>query len=83
LEFAPARAVIRYTLEAPGSRLESREAFKRYLARPSTEQLKTIAAFRAHYSAWGGGPLRVEANERVYDGLRKARMPKEGFVRPI
>ena len=25
----------------------------------------------------GGDPSRVEANERVYDGLRKAGMPEE------
>ena len=37
----------------------------------------TIAAFKAYFSAKGGGPARVEANERVYDGLHKAGMPEE------
>jgi hypothetical protein len=36
-----------------------------------------IAAWKAYNSAQGGGPARVEANERVYDGLRKAGMPEE------
>jgi hypothetical protein len=47
------------------------------LALPSTGPLKTIAAFKAYFSAQGGDPARVEANERVYDGLRKAGMPEE------
>ena len=49
---------------------------KRYLALPSTGPLKTIAAFKAYVSAQGGGPARVEANERTYEGLRKAGMPE-------
>jgi hypothetical protein len=60
-----------------GRDAEAREALQRYLALPSTGPLKTIAAFKAYYSAQGGGPARVEANERVYDGLRKAGMPEE------
>jgi hypothetical protein len=50
---------------------------QRYLVLPSTGPFKTIAAFKAYYSAQGGDPPRVEANERVYDGLRKAGMPEE------
>lgn len=57
---------------------------RRYLAKshasiplPSTGPLKTIAAWKAYNSAQGGGLARVEANERVYDGLRKAGMPEE------
>ena len=56
---------------------EAREALKRYLALPSTGPLKTIAACKAYYSAQGGGPARVEENERTYEGLRKAGMPEE------
>jgi TolB-like protein/class 3 adenylate cyclase/Flp pilus assembly protein TadD len=55
---------------------EAREALQRYLALPSTGPLKTIAAFKAYFSAQGGDPPRIEANERVYDGLRKAGMPE-------
>ena len=64
-------------LALTGHDAEAREALKRYLALPSTGPLKTIAALRAYYSAQGGGPARIEANERVYDGLRKAGMPEE------
>jgi hypothetical protein len=52
-------------------------ALQRYLALPSTGPFKTIAAWKAYYSAHGGDPPRVEANERIYDGLRKAGMPEE------
>ena len=55
---------------------EAREALQRYLALPSTGPFKTIAAFKAYYSAQGGDPPRVEANERIYEGLRKAGMPE-------
>ncbi len=64
-------------LALAGHDAEAREALQRYLALPSTGPLKTIAAFKAYYSAQGGGPPRVEANERSYDGLRKAGMPEE------
>ena len=64
-------------LALTGHDAEAREALQRYLALPSTGPLKTIAAFKAYYSAQGGGPPRVEANERSYDGLRKAGMPEE------
>ncbi len=56
---------------------EAREALQRYLALPSTGPLKTIAAWKAYYSAQRGDPPRVEFNERTYDGLRKAGMPEE------
>ena len=64
-------------LALAGHDAEAGEALQRYLALPSTGPLKTIAAFKAHFSAQGGGPASVEANERVYDGLRKAGMPEE------
>jgi adenylate cyclase len=64
-------------LALAGQEAEAREALKRYLALPSTGPLKTIAAWKAYLSTQGGGPARVEANERVYEGLRKAGMPEE------
>jgi adenylate cyclase len=63
-------------LALTGHDAEAREALKRYLALPSTGPLNTIAAFKAYFSAQGGGPARVDLNERVYDGLRKAGMPE-------
>jgi class 3 adenylate cyclase/TolB-like protein len=59
-----------------GHETEAREALQNYLALPSTGPFKTISAFKTYYSAQGGDPPRVEANERVYDGLRKAGMPE-------
>jgi tetratricopeptide (TPR) repeat protein len=70
-------SVLVAALALTGHDAEAREALQRYLALPSTGPLKTIAAFKAYYAAQGGGPARVEANERVYDGLRKAGMPEE------
>ena len=63
-------------LALTGRETEAREALQRYLALPSTGPLKTIAAFKAYFSAQGGDPSRAEANERTYDGLRKAGMPE-------
>jgi hypothetical protein len=63
-------------LALTGHDVEAHEALKRYLALPSSAGFKTIAAFKAYYSAQGGDPPRIEANERVYDGLRKAGMPE-------
>ena len=64
-------------LALTGHDAEAREALQRYLALPSTGPLKTIAAWKAHYSAQGGDPPRIEMNERTCDGLRKAGMPEE------
>jgi TolB-like protein len=69
-------AVFIAALALAGHETDAREALKRYLALPSTGSLKTIAAFKAYFSAQGGRPPRVEANARVYDGLRKAGMPE-------
>jgi adenylate cyclase len=63
-------------LALTGHDAEAREALKRYLALPSTGTLKTVAAFKAYFSAQGGSPAQVEWDERVYDGLRKAGMPE-------
>ena len=49
----------------------------RYLALASTGPFKTIAAFKAYYSAQGGDPPRDRGERAVYDGLRKAGMPEE------
>ena len=65
-------------LALTGHDAEAREALQRDLALPSTGPLRTIAAWKAYLSsAQGGGPARVEANERTYDGLRKAGMPEQ------
>ena len=64
-------------LALSGHDAEAREALRRYLALPSTGALRTVAAFKAYFSAQGGSPARVELNERVYDGLRKAGMPEQ------
>ena len=64
-------------LALAGHDAEAHDALKRYLALPSTGPLKTVAAWKAYYSAQGGEPSRLEANERTYDGLRKAGMPEE------
>ncbi len=64
-------------LALTGHDAEAREALRRYLALPSTGPLKTIAAWKAYFSAQGGDPPRVEMSERAYDGLRKAGMPEE------
>ena len=64
-------------LALSGNDPEAREALQRYLALPSTGPLKTIAAWKAYFSAQGGGPARIETNERTYEGLRKAGMPEE------
>jgi tetratricopeptide (TPR) repeat protein len=64
-------------LALTGKDAQAREALQRYLALPSTGPLKTIAAWKAYYSAQGGDPSRVDFNERTYDGLRKAGLPEE------
>jgi tetratricopeptide (TPR) repeat protein len=64
-------------LALSGHDAEAREALQRYLALPSTGPLKTIAAWKAYYSAQGGDPPRVEMNERFYNGLREAGMPEQ------
>ncbi len=56
---------------------DARAALKRYVALPSTGPLKTIAAWKAHQMSPGGDPRFVEAEERMYDGLRRAGMAEE------
>jgi adenylate cyclase len=74
-QFIHATLVAALTLS--GHDAEAREALQRYLALPSTGPLKTVAAWKAYFSAQGGGPPSVEINERMCDGLRKAGMPEE------
>ena len=64
-------------LALTGHDAEAHEALQRYLALPSTGPLKTIAAWKAYYLRTGRRSAPVEANERMYDGLRKAGMPEE------
>jgi tetratricopeptide (TPR) repeat protein len=70
-------ALLVAALALTGHEAQAREALQRYLALPSTRSRKTIAAWKAYWSAQGGEPARVEANERACDGLRKAGMPEE------
>jgi hypothetical protein len=62
-------------LALTGHDAEAREALKRYLALSTIGPLKTIAAWKANLEShhW----LPADANERIYDGLRKAGMPEE------
>jgi tetratricopeptide (TPR) repeat protein len=62
-------------LALTGHDAEAREALQRYLALPSTGPLKTMAAWKAYLSPQGAP--RVEATERIHNGLRKAGMPEE------
>ena len=64
-------------LALTGHDAEAREALQRYLALPSTGPLKTISAWKAFYESQHGDPRYVEANERTYEGLRKAGMPEK------
>jgi adenylate cyclase len=64
-------------LALTGNEAQAHEALQRYLALPSSGSRKTIAAWKTYWSAQGGEPARVEANERACDGLRKAGMPEE------
>jgi hypothetical protein len=62
-----------------GNEAEAREALQHYLALPSSAQLRTIAALKAHDARLGnenGGPRVLESIERSHEGLRKAGMPE-------
>jgi hypothetical protein len=63
-----------------GHEAEAREALQRFLALPSTGQLKTIAAWKAanaHFINANPDPGLLEYFDRYYEGLRKAGMPEE------
>jgi hypothetical protein len=70
-------------LALEGHDAEARKALQRFLALPSTGPLKTIAARKAYQMSLGGGPRYVEANERQYEGLRKAGMPEQRMRRRL
>jgi tetratricopeptide (TPR) repeat protein len=62
-----------------GHETEAREALQRYLAQPSSERLRTIAAWKEHYAQFTNSntdPGVLESYEREYDGLRKAGLPE-------
>jgi adenylate cyclase len=65
------------SLALAGHDAEARESLKRYLALPSTGPLKTISAWKAHWTTQSGEARFVEMNERVNEGLRKAGLPDE------
>jgi adenylate cyclase len=76
--YAPvAHTILVAALALTGHDAEAREALQRYLALPSSERLRTIAAWKAQEMSLGGDPRFVEKNERGNDGLRKAGMPEE------
>jgi tetratricopeptide (TPR) repeat protein len=57
----------------------AREALQSYLSLPSSESLRTIAAWKKHYAQFSNSntdPRALEAYDREYDGLRKAGMPE-------
>jgi tetratricopeptide (TPR) repeat protein len=75
-------------LALTGHDAEARAALQRYLALPSTGPLKTIAAFKAYYSAQGGDPPRVEANEAsttacAKQGCRRSDGPRRALAQLI
>jgi tetratricopeptide (TPR) repeat protein len=71
-----AHAFLVASLALTGHDAEAREALQRYLALPSSERLRTIAAWKAREESMHGDPRFVEASELMYDGLRKAGMPE-------
>jgi adenylate cyclase len=67
-------------LALSGHEAEARQALQRYLALPSSERLRTIAAWKRHHAQflnWNTDPRVLESYERQYDGLRKAGMPEQ------
>ena len=75
-----AHATLTAALALTGHEAEAREALQHYLAMPSSEQLRTIAALKAYDARFANAnsdPRALETNERNYEGLRKAGMPEE------
>jgi adenylate cyclase len=67
-------------LALSGHETEAREALQRYLALPSSERLRTIAAWKEHdaqFTNSNSDPRLLESYERENEGLRKAGMPEE------
>ena len=66
-------------LALTGHEAEAREALQHYLALPSSERLRTIAAVKEYDARFinpNSDPRILENFERHYDGLRKAGMPE-------
>ena len=67
-------------LALSGREAEAREALQRYLALPSSDQPKTIAAWKAyneHFVTADTDARLLGAFDRFLDGLRKAGMPEQ------
>jgi tetratricopeptide (TPR) repeat protein len=67
-------------LALTGHQTEAREALQRYLALPSGQQPKTIAALKAygdHFVNANTDPRLLEAFDRFYEAVRKAGMPEQ------
>jgi hypothetical protein len=63
-----------------GHEAEAREALQRFLAQPSSAQLRTITATKAanaHNLNANPDPRLLDFYDRYYDGLRKAGMPEQ------
>jgi TolB-like protein/class 3 adenylate cyclase/Tfp pilus assembly protein PilF len=77
---AGAHATLVAALALSGREAEAREALQRFLALPSSAQLKTTAAWKALYESKVDNqhrdPRVLEANDRAIEGLRKAGMPE-------
>jgi tetratricopeptide (TPR) repeat protein len=72
-------ALLAAALALTGQEAEAHEALQQYLALPSSERLRTIAAFKeynARFSNSKSDPRVLDTLERQYEGLRKAGMPK-------
>jgi TolB-like protein/class 3 adenylate cyclase/cytochrome c-type biogenesis protein CcmH/NrfG len=69
-------AILAAALALTGHEAEAREALQQYLALPSSERLRTIAAFKEYNARFSGDARLFEGLERQYDGLRKAGMPE-------
>jgi adenylate cyclase len=64
-------------LALTGHEAEAREALQRYLALPSSAQLRSIAALKAYNArSKQSDPRVLESQERSYEGLRKAGLPE-------
>ena len=63
-------------LALTGHEAEAQDALQHYLALPSNRRAGTIAALKAYNARFSGDSRVLEAQERTYDGLRKAGMPE-------
>jgi tetratricopeptide (TPR) repeat protein len=64
-------------LALSGHEPEAREALQSYLSLPSSEGLRTIAAWKKDYAQFSNSntdPRALDAYDREYEGLRKAGM---------